>query len=476
MNINKGTRIYGETPATAFLNASDIIFSAVGHTLGRDGLNTAVPTPNGFFSIINDGKTIMETLQDDNLTIKCALNTLKESAFATNIHAGDGTTSTAILQHILLRNVLNFNSIEYPNGIPHTLVLEARDFLLSKLPEFKKEIKSEEDLRKVIQVAVGGDKELTDVVTYAFTSLDMKSDKMPAIVKADTKGTESELIEGVTLNPVEISPVALRGNDLATDEEFNVVMITQTVSRMDREFTDLIKYIASSSKRTILLYNDIMPSVMEQLLFNIQEGSLSLLPVKLLQTPEVIETISPELSKLFNMKVIDNVNTYQTIKDMEEYFGLSTGYIINQDTLVLKSNNTEYASSVLPAKTSVIKVGFITYSQQEEDFRRVEDAVHSAFHALQSGYVIGAGYTLLSLSTMLNEVIDDMGVRQVFQDSLSFIFNSLNKEQGEVTQGYIDYCMDNVFDSYKVVEQVILNAFTVVAQITSTNQILSPVN
>ena len=103
MNHNElGTYLYQDDIQNLFLGASSKLYDAVAHTIGPNGSNTAIPTSNGFLSIINDGKTILETISSANFAEKFAINTLKESSYATNLEAGDGTSTTIVLQHNLL--------------------------------------------------------------------------------------------------------------------------------------------------------------------------------------------------------------------------------------------------------------------------------------------------------------------------------------------------------------------------------------
>lgn len=471
MNNKKGTYIYDGDTQDVFLQASKTLFDAVSHTLGKDGKNTAIPVANGYLSIINDGKTILESLSSDDMAIKLALNTLKESSFATNLNAGDGTTTTTVIQHLLLQSVVDFNR-NSETQITSKDLIEVRDHLLSVLPKYKKTIETPEQLRKVIQVALGGD-ELVDTVYKAFIDENNNcSFTRPALVRAKDKDTSVVNIDGVSLTPVEVNPVVLRSIPLTQTEKMNVLIINQNISRIDNAFTSLLEKIVKSNRPTILLYTEIMPSVMDQLLYNIQEGSLHLVPIRLAYPITKIQDYIKELSNYFNAKVIDDLYPYQVAYKDPEIFGEAEGYIINKDSAVIKNVNTEYKSELLPAKSALINVGFVTHSQQEEDYRRLEDAVHSAYNALTYGYTIGAGYTLLCLESELNDFNGD--IIAVVQKTFNYLFNNISSRFNMDTDEFISYCMNNVYDSYKVTEQVILNAFTVVSQVLSTEKILVP--
>lgn len=464
MNNELGTYLYEGDIQELFLNASTKLYNSVVHTIGPKGSNTAIPTANDYLSIINDGKTILETISSNNMAEKLAINTLKESSFATNLQAGDGTSSSVILQHELLKSILE-------SGTPMSSeeLLKCRDILLEELPKYKKEVETDEDLKKVITVALGSDK-FTDIVFNAFNGLE-KTQK-PALVKVNTqRETDCIKIEGLNLAPVEINPVVLKSISPAQDEPLDIIILNQEIARIDNAFAAILQKISKSTKKTILLYMDIKPSVMDQLLFNIQEGALNLIPVRLaMALPQMDEVIS-DLESYFGCKAFSDLNPYQTNYTNADTVGSGIGYIMNKDSIIIKNDNAEYIKEehLVPANSSVIQVGFITYSQQAEDYRRLEDAIQSAYNALNYGYVLGAGYTYFCLATAL----DNVEVNKPVVNALSFIFNQLSPS-GTNTLDFIDYVEKNVFDSYKVAEQVILNAFTVVAQILSTNCLLVP--
>ena len=387
-----------------------------------------------------------------------------------NYKVTHNTSSSIVIQNQLLNHIRDWNDTYILKPIDSKFILEARDQLLDLLKVMKKEVESEQDLRNVITVSLGGD-EYTDLVLEAFDGLN--KNQMPTLVKTqDQREITVETIDGINLNQVEMNPVVLRSMPLTSNEELDVIIITQQVSRIDTYFAKLLERISKSPRKTILLYTEIMPSVMDQILFNIQEGGLSVVPIQIRGTLDDIEIKTLSLAEYFKCKIIDDLHPYQVVlNDMGDYVGRSTGYILNKGSVVLKGTNEEYSSEVLPSKSSVINVGFTTFSKQDEDYRRLEDAIGSTYNAINTGYVLGAGYTYYCL--VGNEDIQLDERYSVLLEALSFIFKKLYKDSGfENEIKFIEYIENNVYDSYKVAEQVILNSFTVVAQVLSTNVVL----
>lgn len=457
---DKGVHIYDGDVQSLFLEGSNILATAVEHTLGPNGTNSAVPTQNDFLSIINDGKSIIQRLSSDKPEMKLVLNTLKESALATDRNSADGTTSSIVLQNQLLSNILEYNR-NHEDKVTSRKLIELRDMFLTQLQEYRKSVESDDDLRNVITVSLGSDM-FTDVIFESFKNLSV--DQKPTIMKVDDNpDVTSVSVSGVNLTPVEINPIVLKYMPLNLEEPMNVILINQSVSRLDTAFANLLSKISSNSKKTIMIFSDISFAVLDQIHYNIQEGGLNLIPVKI-KAVDKLDSYFEALKSYFNCDVLDDMNPYQVNWDTFTW-GKATGCTYTKDNIVIQAVNDDYVSDVLPNNSSIIRVGFTTYSQQDEYYKRIEDAVSSAYNARNSGYVLGAGYTYFCLGL-------NCGCEPIIS-AMKYLYNLLYTLGGYSTYSeFADYIEHNVFDSYMVAEQVIFNSFTVVSQVLSTKCLL----
>lgn len=458
---DKGVHIYEGNVQDLFLEGSNILTQAVEHTLGPNGTNSAVPTSNDFLSIINDGKSIIHRLSSDRPELKLVLNTLKESALATDKNSADGTTSSIVLQNQLLTNLLDYNRT-HSDVITSSMLLNMRDSILKSLQKYKKEVSSDEDLRNVITVSLGSNT-FTDVIFDAFKNLSIE--QKPTIMKTDEiSGVSAVSVEGISITPVEINPIVLKYMPLNLEEPMNVILINQSVSRLDTAFAAFLNKISKSPKKTVMFFSDISYSVLDQIHYNIQEGSLNLIPVKI-KAVDKLDSYFGALKDYFKCDVLDEMNPYQLNYDSASIWGEATSCTYTKDSIVIHCDNDEYSSDILPSSSSIIKVGFTTYSQQDEYYKRIEDAVSSAYNARNTGYVLGAGFTY----DCLGKEVDCEPVKV----SMSYLFNLLfGLSNMNLRAEFVDYIEKNVFDSYMVAEQVIFNSFTVVSQVLSTKCLL----
>ena len=139
-------------PIDIFCEASNILNKAVIHTLGPKGTNTAVQTKEGYYEIINDGKSIIEPITSLEPDLAPALETLKQSSFETNRKAGDGTTSTIVLMNALLQGAKDFLNQSTMSEVElRNLLDKVESNLISELDNVRTEV-SEDDYEKVAEV------------------------------------------------------------------------------------------------------------------------------------------------------------------------------------------------------------------------------------------------------------------------------------------------------------------------------------
>ena len=247
-----------------FAKASDILLGAVEHTLGPNGTNTAILNEEGFYSILNDGKSIVEVITSEDPAIAPALETLKQAAFETNRKAGDGTTSTLVIMCNLIKSlgeVYKDCSIKDRKRVSDD-ILCIRDILLNEIKKFTRYVSSE-DYRNIAKVSLGSEK-YADLIADAFTFTEQKA--TPIFIKADQPDVTAENVDGVQLTKIKWCTRMIL--DVLNRSEFsdlrNVVLF-QPVDRFE-ELTQLLRKSFQHQGYTLLFYNELSPLILENLL------------------------------------------------------------------------------------------------------------------------------------------------------------------------------------------------------------------
>ena len=187
-------------------------------------------------------------------------------------------------------------------------------------------------------------------------------------------------------------------------------------------------------------------------------------------------------------KVIDgSENNLMTIKNSDEFFGKITKALVSNNKAVIsakgKIKENKNTGFTLSDKSCIIRIGGTNKVEQEEDFRRIEDAVSSLGSAIKEGIVLGGGITYINAYDSL--IVSDfpsylekvMGI--VYR---TVVYNICGKD---TTADNVEYyglfpgrnmefqnLDESIFDSAEVVKEVIRNSFSLVAQIITTSKII----
>lgn len=459
-----------EDPREIFVAASDILRDAVSHTLGPKGSNTAVCTnSSGVYQIINDGKSIVQDLTSEDPALAPALEVLKQSCFETNRNAGDGTTSTILMTNALLH--YTYKVMEEKNINPVTMrsiLEEMKNKLISSVDTFKKEI-NEDNYEDVAKVALGSD-EYAKLVSDAYKFVGPEG--TVAFMKEDRKDVILECEDGVTLDKSEFKIIPMKEPRELYD--CPVVFIYEKIDRFADIINLLNKSVEFKGKKTLLFYNEMSWDASSNIYANVGDNRIDVVPIRLgsygLATRDVME----QLADYCGCKMIDGISVkLSTIENLSEVFGKVRKSLVSESKVVLCTDNEikENVNYVLQLKNKscIIKIGGNNKVEQEEIYRRIEDAVSSLGTAIKDGIVIGGGLAYKeAFESIRNDdaynFIDNL--KNVIYDTI--IYNITG--QDEPTEIYnID---DNIFDSAAVIKEVIRNSFSLVAQVITTKRLI----
>lgn len=459
-----------EDPREIFVAASDILRDAVSHTLGPKGSNTAVCTnSSGVYQIINDGKSIVQDLTSEDPALAPALEVLKQSCFETNRNAGDGTTSTILMTNALLH--YTYKVMEEKNINPVTMrsiLEEMKNKLISSVDTFKKEI-NEDNYEDVAKVALGSD-EYAKLVSDAYKFVGPEG--TVAFMKEDRKDVILECEDGVTLDKSEFKIIPMKEPRELYD--CPVVFIYEKIDRFAEIINLLNKSVEFKGKKTLLFYNEMSWDASSNIYANVGDNRIDVVPIRLgsygLATRDVME----QLADYCGCKMIDGITVkLSTIENLNEVFGKVRKSLVSESKVVLCTDNKikENVNYVLQLrnKSCIIKIGGNNKVEQEEIYRRIEDAVSSLGTAIKDGIVIGGGLAYKeAFESIRNDdaynFIDNL--KSVIYDTI--IYNITG--QDEPTEIYnID---DNIFDSAAVIKEVIRNSFSLVAQVITTKRLI----
>lgn len=473
-----------DSPKDIFLQASDILTEAVKHTLGPKGSNTAVClNSSGPYQIINDGKSIVQDLTSDSPVLAPAMEVLKQSCFETNRVAGDGTTSTILVTNKLLHTVYDYMQKNNINPITMRNELEeARDELIKIVDGMKQDI-TEDKYEDVAAVALGG-RQYAKMIADAYKFVGPEGSV--AFYKEDRNDVVLECQDGVTLDKTELKIIPMK--DPREFFDCKAVFLYEKVDRF-AELIDLLnKSVEYKGKKILFFYNELSWDASSNIYANIGSGNIDIIPIRLggygVQTRDVME----QLASYADCKLIDGLSVkLSTIENLDEMYGNIGKALVSESKVVLcgegkLKENQDYALQ-LKNKSCIIKIGGNNKVEQEETFRRIEDAVSSLGTAIKDGITMGGGLAYVNAFesirgidsfeylTGVGEIVyrtivyNTRGITDI-PDNYVGLFPGRNDTEDWVSPD------NTVFDSAVVIKEVIRNSFSLVGQIITTEKLI----
>ena len=468
-----------KNPLETYVEAAKLAYRAVAHTLGPGGTNTAVVNKKGSHDIINDGYSILSKLTSLDPAEAEALETVKLAAFETNRKAGDGTTSTTILTYELLKGAKSYldnNSITKVKL--RNIIEDSRDDYIDVLHQsMSREIK-DEDYESIAKVSLGSPK-YANAISEAYRFL--PEGLRPSVVRSDIPNVVLDKKDGIVLDKAEV--IVPEDTFLHGPKEFNDVDVYLIYDKLDRwnMIQPIVEQIIRLKRKAILFYNELSMDILQNLQLQIVKGYADIIPIRLGSLGVQTRTTMNQLAIYTNTTLIDGVEVRLPKALNQINIGKIDYMLISNDTVIINNKDfTDLDKITLPTKTCIIRVGGTNNAEMEENYRRIEDAVNSLGNAIESGISIGAGITYQRLA--LSDDTTPKFIREAMESVYrTIIYNITGEEKinpdldGLILADNGEYKLADdlkIFDATKVIEQVIVNSFTLAAQIITTEEMI----
>ena len=468
-----------KNPLETYVEAAKLAYRAVAHTLGPGGTNTAVVNKKGSHDIINDGYSILSKLTSLDQAEAEALETVKLAAFETNRKAGDGTTSTTILTYELLKGAKSYLDNNSITKVKLRNIIESsRDDYIDVLHQsMSREIK-DEDYESIAKVSLGSPK-YANAISEAYRFL--PEGLRPSVVRSDIPNVVLDKKDGIVLDKAEV--IVPEDTFLHGPKEFNDVDVYLIYDKLDRwnMIQPIVEQIIRLKRNAILFYNELSMDILQNLQLQIVKGYADIIPIRLGSLGVQTRTTMNQLAIYTNTTLIDGVEVRLPKALNQINIGKIDYMLISNDTVIINNKDfTDLDKITLPTKTCIIRVGGTNNAEMEENYRRIEDAVNSLGNAIESGISIGAGITYQRLA--LSDDTTPEFIREAMESVYrTIIYNITGEEKinpdldGLILADNGEYKLADdlkIFDATKVIEQVIVNSFTLDAKIITTEEMI----
>ena len=516
--------IFHEEARRKVLQGVEMLVNAIAPTLGPKGRYVILEKKFGSPTVINDGVTIAKEIELTDPYENMGAQLAREIASKTNDVAGDGTTSSVLLAHSIVKEGMKYvaagsNPVHLRRGIE-----KAVNAVVANLKKMSQPIKGKKEIEEVATVAAANDHEIGKIIADAMD----KVGKDGVITVEEAKGTETTLkvVEGMQFDRGYLSPYFITDAERmeAILEEPYILIYDKKISAI-KDILPLLEKIAQVGKPLLIIAEEIEGEALATLVVNKLRGTLLTSAVKapgfgdrrkaMLEDISVLtggqvvaeelglKLESIDLSMLGKAKrvVIDKENT--TIIEGAGKASDITGRI-NQIKKEIEKTDSDYDREKLQERlaklaggVAVINVGAPTETDMKERKARVEDALSATRAAVEEGIVPGGGVALLRCVGEIDKLKfgdeeEERGgrivqraletpIRQIAENSGkegSVIADYVRNQEGGIgfnaeTNAYDDLVKAGIVDPTKVVRSELQNATSIGALLLTTEALVA---
>jgi len=455
---------------------------AVGGTMGTGGANSLIEmVENPHHIVTNDGATILSSIKLADPIEEMGRNILMESVGRSNKVSGDGSSTTTVLTHAILeegtKHLKNASPMEIKRSLEACIPL-----IEQSINEQKREITVDE-VGKVASISAE-DEGIGGMIQEIYQKIGKDG-----IIHWDISKTAEDTYtigNGLTVNGAGIASPYMCDRDKTTGNfatfakmKNPLVIVTREKITTGAVFESLFVSLNSKGKKEVVIFcEDFDVTAISHFVMTQQVQGFRVIVIKL---PVLWGDEWREDLALASGATLIDPNVGLSLKDIkEEHLGTFKHLTTDKDATYidgikdlsahiesLKAEDTDQSNlraSRLNTKTARYFVGAQSDSALSYRRLKVEDAIASAYHALQGGIVVGGGWALAIASEGIGN--------EILKEALKAPINQITKNMGKK---YTAKMMEEqqVFDPAVIVMNAVKNAISVSATVLTVNTIVT---
>ena len=492
------------------IKAIDRLVDPIRGTMSPKGANVIFTDDMGGVYHTNDGYTIAKNINVYDPIESTVMDIVKFASLKTNSEAGDGTSTTALLSQVLLKE--GFKKIDDGMNVINLKdeFLKSGEKIIANLQKFKKEVKGPKDLEYIATVSSNNDPVIAKNVVRA---VKITGESGLVFIEPNHKN-ETELIEDIGFNIKAglFSPELLhKGPSVSYDNP--IVLVTDKRLYYYEEAATIIKVAQDHGyKSVVVVAQDFLGEALNTFIANHAQGVMDVLLVKEPNAANDMgvrlndisvyldgDVVTDKKGSLVDNLTIDNFMQAKTVFSDEHKTiitpkkrvnpGLSM-HVANLTKQLEKKDKDERLEERIASLTTgmvTIKVGGATVIEVNEKIYRYEDAVNATKSASKHGYLVGGG---LSLYKAFNE--GEHKLSSVFKKFCQANLVQITENCGKHTESILEKIDEapkdfgynantdkvenllkvGIIDPYKVTEMAVRNSISVVNTILSSGYII----
>lgn len=433
---------FGKEARESLLRGIDIVAKAVVTTLGPKGRNIALDKKWGAPNIVHDGVTVAKEIDLPDPFENMGAQLVKEAASKTNDNAGDGTTTSTLLAHIMTQK-----GMERVNSGSNPMIVKkgierAVEAATESLKKMAKPIKSQEEIAQVATVSAGD-----QVIGTKIAEALEKVGRDGVVTVEEGKGLtiDIEYKEGMEFDKGYASAYFVTNPDkMEAEIESPYILLTDKKVSSIQELLPFLEKFVKVSKSLVIIADEIEGEALATLVVNRLKGTFNILAVKAPgfgdRRKEMLEdiailtggtVISEDTGRNFESIEISDLGQAEKVwadKDNARIIGGKGDKSVINSRIEsikkqIKSSDSDFDREKLEERlaklsggVAQINVGAATEIELNDKKERVKDAVGATKAAVEEGIVPGGETALLRTINAVKSVKVEKGDEQVGVD------------------------------------------------------------
>ncbi|MEM9608368.1 MAG: chaperonin GroEL [Actinomycetota bacterium] len=423
--------LFRDDARAKLLAGAEALADAVRPTLGPESRSVLIDKKFGDPIVCDDGVTIARQLTMRDPEENLGVEMLRKASITTNDEVGDGTTTSTLLAHAILKEGLR-NVVAGSSAVAIRRGLDtATQTVVDELRRLARPVKGTKDTADVATVSAHNDPAVGQMVADAVDRVG--SDGIVEVEQARGMETELDVVEGFQIDKGYLSAYfATEPESMEAELEDPLVLVFEKKITTIASIVPLLEQVMQAGRALVIVAETVEGEALATLVINKARGAVRVVAVKapgfgdrrkeMLRDLAILtggRVISEETGdKLENVSIDDLGSAAKVVVDRDETIVIGGGgdpaaVRGRQDELRRQIADTtsdwdreklEERLAKLTGQVAVIRVGAPTEVELERLKEAYDDAINSTRAAIEEGIVPGGGSALLRAIPTLDQL------------------------------------------------------------------------
>ena len=412
---------FGEDARLQLLKGVEKLSNAVSATLGPKGRTVVLEKSFGVPHVTKDGVSVAKEIELEDTVENMGAQMVKEAASKTNDEAGDGTTTSTVLAHAILKEgfkkIANgANPIELKRGIDKTV-----EDIVEYLKSEARPVNGTDEIGQVGTISANNDSSIGTLIAEAMDKVGQNG--VITVEEGKTADTELEVVEGLKFDRGYSSPYFVTNGEkmVAELDDCLILLYDKKISNM-KDVLPLLESAMQMDKPMVIIAEDIEGEALSTLVVNKVRGTLKVATVKApgfgakrvehLEDIAVLTggtVITDQVGIGLEDAQMEHLGSAERVLITKDSTTVINGYgdsdaiqeRIEQLSVQIEEAESDWEKEKLQERlaklsggVAVIRIGAGSEIEMKEKKDRVDDALNATRAAVEEGIIAGGGTVL----------------------------------------------------------------------------------